>query len=416
MTPATGRQRNLLVISQVYRPDPASVGQHLADAGSAMVRRGWRVVVLTSSRGYDDPKLSYPLRETVDGVEVHRFPLSSLGKSSIAVRLVAQSVFLAQAVIRGLFVRSVDAILVSTSPPMASAAALLLRVLKGAPILYWIMDVNPDQMVETGHVRPGALSVRAFEFLNRLILRRAKAIVVLDRFMALRVNRKLDVSGKSIVIPPWPHEEHLVASPDARKHFREGAGIENEFVVMYSGNHSPSNPLETLLEAARVLESDPRFLFMFVGGGKEKRKVDGRIALGARNIRSLPYQPLERLGASLSSADLHVVSIGDAVVGVVHPCKIYGAMTVGKPVITFGPRHCHLADLVDRYKCGIHVAHGDVEGAVAAIRALFEILPEDREEMGRRGRVAVETTLSQKTLTEQFCQTLEAIPLSARTS
>ena len=56
-------QGTLLVISQVYPPDPAAVGQHLADAAEAMVRRGWRVVVYTAGRGYDDPSIRYPARE-----------------------------------------------------------------------------------------------------------------------------------------------------------------------------------------------------------------------------------------------------------------------------------------------------------------------------------------------------------------
>ena len=65
----------LLIISQVYVPDPASVGQHMADAASELVKRGYDVRVLTSGRGYADPTVKYPPRETLDGVEV--IPLAS---------------------------------------------------------------------------------------------------------------------------------------------------------------------------------------------------------------------------------------------------------------------------------------------------------------------------------------------------
>ena len=50
----------LLVLSQVYVPDPASVGQHMADAAQSMAARGYRVRVLTAGRGYDDPSVKYP--------------------------------------------------------------------------------------------------------------------------------------------------------------------------------------------------------------------------------------------------------------------------------------------------------------------------------------------------------------------
>ena len=85
---------NLLVISQVYVPDPASVGQHLHDAAAEMVRRGYGVTVLASSRGYDRPQDHYLRRESRDGVDVVRLPFSSLGKKTTAVRLLAQGSFL----------------------------------------------------------------------------------------------------------------------------------------------------------------------------------------------------------------------------------------------------------------------------------------------------------------------------------
>ncbi len=67
--------KSFLIISQVYVPDPASVGQHIADAAAEMARRGYRVIVYASARGYDDPSKVYPRRETLNGVDVRRLPL-----------------------------------------------------------------------------------------------------------------------------------------------------------------------------------------------------------------------------------------------------------------------------------------------------------------------------------------------------
>ena len=57
--------------------------------------------------------------------------------------------------------------------------------------------------------------------MNRCILRRSQDVVVLDRFMAERVRRKLDVTRKLSIIPPWPHEEHLEPVPAAENPFRD---------------------------------------------------------------------------------------------------------------------------------------------------------------------------------------------------
>jgi hypothetical protein len=121
---ATASKPLLLVISQVYVPDPASVGQHIADVSETLVSRGHDVRVLTSSRGYDDPLKRYAARERRAGVDVVRLPLSSFGKRSVAHRLLGQMVFLAQVIVRGMFARRLAGILVSTSPPMAALPRL----------------------------------------------------------------------------------------------------------------------------------------------------------------------------------------------------------------------------------------------------------------------------------------------------
>ncbi|HEX9287904.1 MAG TPA: glycosyltransferase family 4 protein, partial [Anaeromyxobacteraceae bacterium] len=380
-----------------------------------MVRRGWRVVVLTSARGYEDPRTKYKKRQMLEGVEVIRLPLSSFGKSSIPVRLIAQSLFLLEAMLRALVIRDLRGILISTSPPAAPAAGVALSAVRRVPVEYWVMDLNPDQMVAMGKLGPRSLPARVFEAMNRLILRRASEVVVLDRFMADRILRKADVSDKITVLPPWPHEDHLQRVPHEQNAFRREHGLDGKFVVMYSGNHSPANPITTLVEAAKQFRSDARYVFLFVGGGRAKREVETAIAQGYSNIRSLPYQPLGRLGHSLSAADVHVVSLGNDMVGIVHPSKIYGAMAVGRPLLTIGPAESHLADLVTRYGLGYHVAQGDVAGAVDALRKLAALSADELRAMGERGVRATHGDLSQPALVEEFCRVIESGIGSART-
>ena len=146
-------RRTVLIISQVYVPDPAAIGQHLADVAQELVRRGHRVIVYTADHGYDDPSTAYPRREIIDGVDVRRLPFSSFGKSSIAIRIVGGSFFVGQVILRALFARGIDAVVVSTSPPMGPLAAVLVGLMHRARVKYWVMDLNPDQMVALGMLR-----------------------------------------------------------------------------------------------------------------------------------------------------------------------------------------------------------------------------------------------------------------------
>lgn len=399
---------SFLIISQVYVPDPASVGQHVADAAAEMARRGYRTIVYTSARGYDDPSRRYPARETLDGVEVRRLPLSSFGKSSIAVRLLAQSIFLLQAIVLGLFTRGLCGVMVSTSPPFCGIAGVIISLLRRVPVKYWLMDLNPDQMVAMKVLPESSAAVRVFDGLNRAILRRATDIVVLDRFMAERVARKLPgVERKLEIMPPWPHEDRLENIAHADNAFRAARVPAGRFAIMYSGNHSPANPLQTLLDAAERLAPDPRLLVLCIGGGGGKKEVEDRIAAGARNIVSLPYQPLDQLRFSLSAADVHVVSIGDDVVGIVHPCKVYGAMAVSRPILLLGPRPSHISDLIEQRHIGWQISHGDVDGAVQVLRQILDTPAALLDEMGRRAAEAVSLSLSKRQLMARFCDVLQ---------
>src|SRR5205823_6338370 len=172
----------------------------------------------------------------------------------------------------------------------------------------------------------------------------------------------------------------------------------DKFVIMYSWNHSQSHPLKTLLDAALRLRDNARLKFLFVGGGLGKKEVEAFAAAhNLANITSLPYQPLADLRYSLSAADVHVVALRDNMVGIVHPCKIYGAMAVGRPILFLGPRPSHIADILDQNDIGRQISHGDVDGAIKAIEFFLNAPPSKLGEMG----ATAQRVLSQR-FTQQF--------------
>jgi len=134
--------------------------------------------------------------------------------------------------------------------------------------------------------------------------------------------------------------------------------------------------LDTLLQAAEKLRDNPEIVFCFVGGGSELGKAESaKQKAESENwklkILCLPYQPLDRLAASLSAGDLHVVVMGDAMLGLVHPCKIYNILAVGAPVIYIGPKPSHVTEILDRLGDeypSIRVTHGDADNLANQIQ------------------------------------------------
>jgi colanic acid biosynthesis glycosyl transferase WcaI len=410
VAPQQGKRsgKTLLVFTQVFVPDPASVGQHMTDVAVEMARRGHRVVVFTSSRGYDDPSIEYPARERLHGVEIVRLGGTSFGKTSIAARVAGTASFTAQCTMRAFLSRGADGILYSTTPPLIGASCSLVGSLRRIPLAYWAMDLNPDQLIALGKISARGVPARLLEGANRFLLERSSLVVALDRFMAERLSARVSLDDKLLVLPPWPHEDHLDPVEHEANPFRERHGLAGKFVVMYSGNHSPSNPLRTILEAAARLREDDRVRFVFVGGGLGKKEVEAFAAKHAlANVMSLPYQPLSELRYSLSAADVHLVSLGPEMVGIIHPCKIYGAMAIGRPILYLGPPRSHVGDLLAQHPIGWSIAHGEVERAVEVIETARAMPRSDLARMGAVERTVLAESLSQQVLCTRFCDALE---------
>ena len=397
--------RTFVFLTQVYPPDPAAVGQHLADAAEELTRRGHRVIVYTANRGFDDPSAKYRAREVLNAVEVRRVPFGSFGKRSIAMRLLSGVVLMIQEVARAALMGKMDAVVVSTSPPVGPIAAVALSRFRGVPLKYWPMDVNPDQMVALGKLHQGSFLVRAFDWMNGVVLRRASEIIVLDRTMAALLLKKVDVSDRMTIVRPWAAEEPEQAIAHEANPFRRDHDFGDRVVVMYSGNHALSNPLTTILHAARRLRDDSRLLLAFVGGGVGKGEVDAEV--GA-NIMSLPYQDRSTLPHSLSAADVHLVSIGDEMAGIVHPSKIYGAMAVGRPILLLGSDENPIADLLSQADIGWRVAHGDVDGAERVLREISSASPGELAAKGIRARRLLESLGNRDTSRGRVCDVLES--------
>lgn len=351
-----------------------ATGQYLTEVGLQLVQQGHRVTVVTGLRAYDDPKRVFPRRETWRGIEIHRIGSTGLGKGAKWRRAVDFASFLLRCAIRCVALPRHDALVTLTSPPLISFLGALLAGLRGSQFYYWVMDLNPDEAMEAGWLRRDSVAGRVLESISKFSFRRAKRIIALDRFMKERIKAKGIPADRIAVIPPWSHDDDVRFDADRRELFRCQHGFADKFVVMYSGNHSPCHPLDTLLEAARRLVGRLDILFLFVGGGSEWRKIRERIKVSEQpNVRCLPYQPLDQLSGSLSAADVHVVVMGNSFVGTVHPCKIYNILNVQAPMLYIGPRPSHATEIIDAIADDSVTGcaeHGEVDRVVSHVLRL----------------------------------------------
>ncbi len=364
----------ITLINQAFYPDVVSSGQHLTDLAVALAEKEHEVTVVTSRRAYDNPNKTFPGFELWRGIKIYRVFNTGFGKRAKWRRAVDFLTFLISCCIRLILLRRPEAIVALTSPPLISVIAAGFAKLSGAQFCYWIMDLNPDEAVAAGWLNPNSLAAKWLERLSRFSLRNASRIVVLDDFMQKRILDKGISPEKVSVIPPWSHDSEVKFDPSGRAQFRKLHGLEDKFVVMYAGNHSPCHPLTTILEAIKRLSDRKDLAFYFVGGGSEQKRVkEFAQTEKLANVVCLPYQPLDQLAGMLSSADLHLVVMGDPFVGLVHPCKAYNLLQISAPILYVGPQPSHITRILEKADGTLPCAmarHGDAPGIQKAITKL----------------------------------------------
>jgi glycosyltransferase involved in cell wall biosynthesis len=421
-----------------------ATSQYLTELALALHERGHQVTVVTSQRAYDNPDTRFARHEIWCGITIHRVGSTRFGKGAKWKRAADFASFMLACCFRLLTLPRHDVVLALTSPPLISFIGAWLARLRRSRFVYWVMDFNPDEAIAAGWLRADSLAGRGLDQMSRFSLRRADTIIALDRFMRDRIVAKGIYADKIAVLPPWAHDDQVHFDAAGRARFREQHGLTDKFVVMYSGNHSPVHPLDTLLDAARRLAGQRDIVFAFIGGGSEFKRIQSEMLKAQRteeggrkpddrqqraeaavpstldprpstqrsNLFCLPYQPLAELAASLSAADLHVVVMGNAFVGLVHPCKIYNILAVAAPVLYIGPEPSHVTEILANLPSypSLSVRHGDGAALAQKILALRSQTAEGR---GPRAEGREPTSdfrlapFSKQTLLPQFLAVIE---------
>lgn len=372
----------ILLINQVFYPDVVATAQHLTDLAEDLSAAGAQVTVLAGRRGYMPPHPVYSAREDYKGIEIIRVWPFSLGRKVRLLRILDALLVNLAFFIRMLTLPRFDKVVCLTSPPLIGWAAAWTVRIKGGELVYWTMDINPDEAIEAGWIRKKSLRARLLEAALCFTLRSSGRIIALDSYMKDRLVLKGADSEKIMVCPPWAHDICDQRIPAEENPFRRQHGLHGKRVIMYSGNHSICHPLDTLLKAALMMREEPDVVFLFVGGGervsdvrlfKEKHQLN--------NIMQLPYVPREELKFSLQAADIHMVVMGDRFVGIVHPCKIYGILSSGKPFIYIGRKKSAIGDIIQEEHCGFQVEHGNAEELVSAFHTCLGLTRDEKERL-----------------------------------
>lgn len=374
----------LIFVNRYFYPDQSATSQLLADLAFYLAEQGWSVEVVCSRQIYTDAQAKLDAFEIHKGVSIHRIWTSRFGRGNLAGRALDYLTFYLTALFCLLrIVGRGDVVVAKTDPPLISVVAALAARVKGGVLVNWVQDLFPEVAERLGVKGVVPLS-KLLRRLRRYSLNRARWNIVIGERMAAYLRSELGIPDSIRVIPNWALTEVSSEDRSLSRSMREEWGLCDSFVVGYSGNMGRGHEFETIMSAASALRDNTQIVFLFIGEGARRPWLEDRVASeGLKNVIFRPYQPLERLSASLCVADVHLISLLPEMEGLIVPSKFYGVVAMGQPVLFVGDRQGEIARTIREAGNGMAFEVGDTMGLAAAIEKLS-----DDEGMRERWRSA----------------------------
>lgn len=380
----------VLVVSQYFWPEVFRVNEIVSELRA----RGHEVTVLTGLPNYpggqvfEDYAKDSAAFGDYHGAEVIRLPLRPRGQGSIRLLLnywsfVFWGCLLGPWRLRG---RRFDAIFCFETSPITSALpAVLLRRLKRAPLLLWVLDLWPDTLAAVGMVR-SERGLNAVGALVRFIYKRCDLILAQSRSFFPAIERWSQAPAKTRYFPQWAEAifdgdmARVATAPELAAH--TGA-----FKIMFAGNVGDAQDFPALLAAAEATRTRSDIHWLIVGEGRQAEWV--RTEIQRRGLQSTVFMlgrhPIERMPEFFKGADALLVSLkAEPIFAMTIPGKVAAYLAASRPLLAMLDGEG--AQVIQEAGAGLVARAGNGSELASLAQQLLATPPEERAAMGRRAR------------------------------
>ncbi|MCC6712518.1 MAG: glycosyltransferase family 4 protein [Candidatus Dadabacteria bacterium] len=347
-----------------------------------LVRQGIGVYIFSSNfshmlksriRDVDGPYMI----ETVDGVNYVR--MNTFGYFHNDWRRVLNMADYARksyAIARGLSRKGIvpDVVMGTVAHPFSVGSAYVTAKRLGARFFIDIGDLWPEVFAAAGKMTERhPLYITVGKTMTWFYGKAEKIICLTDE--AEKYFKSRGYGDKTILLPPGIRLDGALPSVPAPV-----SG--GPFRVVYAGSFQPIYPLDTVIEAARILKDRGRgdIRLTLVGGGVRADSLKSLAGgIGADNVEFMPPMPKGELLEFLKTASAFVLIEKKASYG--FPNKIIDYLSSGAPIIYASPvRHA----ILESGSC-VEAPHDDPEGMADAIGRVASMSREERNEMAACG-------------------------------
>ena len=374
--------------------------------GRKYAEHGHDVTIFSAQPGYNDAYDGPPLprKENVDGMTIIRIPLLKENKKKPIPRAINFLIFGTWMFCHAVFrFKAYDLMTVSTFPPTIMAAvARVICFFRKTEYIYHCMDLYPEIAQASGMLKR-SLPLRIAAWIDKRNCSKAKAVVVLSDDMLVTIKERglsddnvhiinnfiIDTVDESATVPD------VFESPS------------NKFRVLFAGNIGRFQSLETIVDAAKILETNEEIEFWFIGAGVSTDSLKERSgSLLGESIFFHPYLPIEAVMKVINRCHLGVVSLAPKVILSAYPSKTMTYLEAGCKLLCLVERDSSLASLVEETGigsvCGQPSTAQDVAEAISKHHQQWKQSDYDRDAIQRIGR----SNFGQQVILDRWLQLL----------
>jgi glycosyltransferase involved in cell wall biosynthesis len=344
-------------------------------------------------------------RESVDGIEVYRVWSYLAANAGFFHRTLNYLVYMFAAVLMAFRVPKPD-VVVATSPQFFCAVAgYLVSRIKRAPFVFELRDIWPESIVTVGAMRRG-LWIKWLESLELFLYRRAtKIIAVTDAFRDYLIAK--GISASRILVIKNGVDLTFFKPRKASEKLKRELGGQDKFILAYIGTVGMAHAVDKIVEVANRLRGNPKFLFLIVGEGAQKKQIAEMItALDLPNIKVLPGLSKDRVRDYYAVADLNLVTLKDSpVFRKVLPSKIFEIMAMARPILSAVDGECR--QIIEGADSGVYVEPENISQMAEMIESLSG-RTDYLQRLGENGRRCVEEFFDRDKLAIRYLEDLRS--------
>lgn len=375
-----------------YAPEVAGIAPHNVAVCEFLQEQNLDVEMVTTFAYYPMWKKSAQDRhrlfrtDFIKGVPVHRCWHYVPERVSAWKRIIHEATFVFTSTLRALALKRADVYVVVSPPLLLGKAAWFVTLLKRAPFVFLVKDLQPDAAIGLGMVR-GGLFTRALYWLEAFAYKHAARVGGLSTAMLEAFRGKGVPEEKMILFPDGvviPKELPPRGNFRTRQRFAP-----DDFLAVYSGNLGVKQGLQILIEAGAHLRDAPQIRIVICGDGAAREMLQRSVQdRQLENVLMLPLQSENGYRELLVDADVSLITQQSGSGNAFFPSKILMTLAHGCPVITVADEESALAQAVREGNCGTNVLPNEP----AKLAQTFRDLAQDRQRLrqwGENGRVYV---------------------------